>query len=119
MKWSKSVEAAITEGRYFPQARASRTSFAEAVATDLEQDERLVMAASYIERALGRISVCAAALTSGSPASPREFHQVALSVAQILEDDLHNDLDVAREIFQTWESEETAKRRPGRVRAAA
>lgn len=31
-KWSKSVEAAITEGRYFPQARASRTSFAEAVA---------------------------------------------------------------------------------------
>src|SRR5688572_12907693 len=32
MKWSKSVEAAITEGRYIPQARASRTSFAEAVA---------------------------------------------------------------------------------------
>src|SRR5688572_8474419 len=32
LKWSKSVEAAITEGRYFPQSRASRTSFAEAVA---------------------------------------------------------------------------------------
>jgi hypothetical protein len=32
VKWSKSVEAAITEGRYFPQARASRTTFAEAVA---------------------------------------------------------------------------------------
>lgn len=32
MKWATSVEAAITEGRYFPQARASRTSFAEAVA---------------------------------------------------------------------------------------
>jgi integrase len=30
-KWSKSIESAVSEGRYFPTARASRTDFAEAV----------------------------------------------------------------------------------------
>jgi hypothetical protein len=30
-KWSKSIEAAVNEGRYFPTARASRTDFAAAV----------------------------------------------------------------------------------------
>lgn len=30
-KWSKSIESAVNEGRYFPTARASRTDFADAV----------------------------------------------------------------------------------------
>lgn len=32
VKWAQSLEAAVSEGRYFPTARASRTLFAEAVA---------------------------------------------------------------------------------------
>ncbi len=31
MKWSRSIEAAVQEGRYFPTARAARTDFSEVV----------------------------------------------------------------------------------------
>ena len=74
------------------------------IGTDLEHSEQLGMAASYIERSMGRIRICIAALEN-SKATDQELikHLVAL-----LDDDVHNDLDVAREIFQTWKTQEAA-----------
>jgi hypothetical protein len=71
---------------------------------DLEHHEQLDMAASYIERSMGRIRICIAALEN-STATDRELFK---HLADMLDQDVHNDLDAAREIFQTWRTQEAA-----------
>lgn len=71
-------------------------------------DTQLGLAASYIEQSMRQIRVCVAALRS-QKADRTEFEDECLrsDVAELLgECGAYNDLDVAREIFAKWQSEE-------------
>jgi hypothetical protein len=70
---------------------------------DLDQDERLEMAASFIERAMSNIVVCVAAL--GSKNGP-DSHLVIEGVMRTLDEGVWCDLDIASEIFKTWKAAE-------------
>jgi hypothetical protein len=76
-----------------------------AVGAELAHDERLDMAASYVEKAMGQIRICIAALESPDE-DPLRYTRKAL--IRMLDEDVHNDLDVAREIFETWKAQEVA-----------
>jgi hypothetical protein len=72
---------------------------------DLQHDEQLDMAASYIEKAMGQVRICIAALESPDEDSQRYTRKALI---RMLDEDVHNDLDVAREIFATWKAQEVA-----------
>jgi len=82
--------------------RSNVVAFRPAAGADLSHDEQLEMAASYIERAMGRVSICIAALETirgdGQP--------LAQNLIEMLDQDVHDDLGVAREIFQAWKAQE-------------
>jgi hypothetical protein len=67
-------------------------------------EDTLKLCASYIERTMGNLKVCAAALRHKEGAD----EEIRLAIASMLGDEAHNDLDVAREILQKWETAEVA-----------
>lgn len=84
----------------------SKSGNARTVA-DLNQPDRdLEVAASFIESAMGRILVCVAALKNENADA-----DTRLAIASMLGDETHNDLDVAREMFQAWKAHEVAHAR--------
>jgi hypothetical protein len=78
---------------------------AKKIDIDWPHHDQLELAASYIEKAMGQIRICIAAL--GSPADDC-LGYTRKALIRMLDEDIHNALDAAREIFETWKSQEVA-----------
>lgn len=79
-----------------------------ALAAGVDHSEQLGIAASYVEHSMGRILMCVRTLKGSKFSESDEIMGLREALIQMLEEDVHNDLDVAREIFQTWKAQEVS-----------
>jgi hypothetical protein len=74
---------------------------------DWPHHEQLSLAADYLRISLGRIKVAVYALRGIAAQDERIDGDQLDPIAALLIDDVHNDIDIAREIFATWKAQES------------